>query len=269
MKRMLATFREAMARRGLTLHPSKCKVQTNSKNPYTYGQMQIQEDFSVEVLPPGANLVVLGTVLNLEDVTEKEITNRIASAWRLFWSMKPILLNRRVSVKRRLRLFDATVSSCVTWCCESWAPIKEELQRLEVARRSMLRKIVCTGRGPAEEWISWIRRATHKALDLASQTGVRKWTTFHGSKKWRWAGHVARRGVDTWLYKVTTWRDSTWQKHAMDMGGARELRPAGRPSTRWEDPVRTYCARHDLQNWTDLAANREQWEAHAESFADF
>jgi hypothetical protein len=178
-----------------------------------------------------------------------------------------MLLNRRVSIIRRLRLFNATVSSCVTWCCESWAPRVEELRRLEVARRSMLRKIVCAGRAPTEEWLDWIRRATRKALDLAIRAGVREWTSFHNFRKWHWAGHVARRGVDTWLYRVTTWRDSAWQRLAMDMGGARELRPSRRRWTRWEDPLRTYCVAHDLQQWTDLAANREQWEGYAEAFA--
>ena len=84
-------------------------------------------------------MVLLGTLLNLTDATKHEIDNRIASGWKTFWGMKKLLLNQTVSVSRRLRQFDATVGSCVTWRCESWSPRAEQLHKLEVARRSMLR----------------------------------------------------------------------------------------------------------------------------------
>jgi hypothetical protein len=35
----------------------------------------------------------------------------------------------------------------------------------------MLRKIVGKRRGEEEEWLDWIQRATHKALDCANNAG--------------------------------------------------------------------------------------------------
>ena len=125
MKRMLSMLRDALSSRGLTLHPSKCKVQTNAQEFQSRGAQVIAEGFSVEVLAEDDNLILLGTVLSLTDVTQHEIDNRIAAAWKLFWSLKLMLLNQRVSIRRRLRLFDATVGSYVTWCCESWTPRAE------------------------------------------------------------------------------------------------------------------------------------------------
>ena len=183
MKRMLSLLRKALGQRGLALHPSKCKVQTNLQKSEICGDIYVEDGFFVEVLAPGDNLVLLGTLLNLDDVSSNEITNRIAAGWKLFWSLKRLLLNRKSSIARRLRLFDTTVGSCVTWCCESWAPRAEELRQLETARRSMLRKIVCVGRGPHEEWIDWIKRATHKALDWSARAGVREWVSLHFERK--------------------------------------------------------------------------------------
>ena len=109
-------------------------------------EVEIEDGFTVEVLQPDAKLILLGTVLNLTDVTKHEIANRIAAGWKLFRSLKLLLLNRRLSVRRRLQLVDATVGSCIAWCCESWTLRVEEAQQLEVARRSMLGKIASAGR---------------------------------------------------------------------------------------------------------------------------
>ena len=164
------------------------------------------------------NLGLLGTTLSLDDVTREEINNRIASGWKLFWGLKRLLLNDKVSINRRLRLFDTTVGSCVTWCCESWTPRASELRKLESARRSVLRKIVSLRRAPNEECLDWIVRATRKALDKTDFCSVRKWSTYRFERKWRWAGHVARSSQDSWTYRVTTWRDSSWQQLAEEMG---------------------------------------------------
>ena len=100
--------RAALHRRGLALHPSKCKAQTNIANWGLRGDVQIEDGFSLHVLPAGDAVEVLGTVLTLEDTTRTEIDHRIAAAWRKFWALKRLLLNRKVSIKQRLRLFDAT-----------------------------------------------------------------------------------------------------------------------------------------------------------------
>ena len=69
MKRMLSMLRKALETRGLALHPSKCKAQTNVVDTPICGDTYIEEGFSVEVLASGDNLVLLGTVLSLTDVS--------------------------------------------------------------------------------------------------------------------------------------------------------------------------------------------------------
>jgi hypothetical protein len=259
MKRMILTLRESLAKRGLALHPSKCKAQTNAADCQHRGEVILTEGFAVEVLEADANLSLLGTVLSLTDCTKHEIDHRIGSGWRMFWGMKALLLNQKVSVNRRLRLFDSTVGSSVTWCCESWTPRADERRKLETARRSMLRKIVGTRRAPTEEWVEWIIRATHKALELSTRAGVREWGAFHHARKWMWAGHVARSCADGWLYRVTVWRDSAWQRLTEDMGLQRDVRPSRRRWMKWEDVLRRFCTSNGLPPWDELAGNRETW----------
>ena len=104
----------------------------------------------------------------------------IAAAWKMFWSMKHLLMNQKVSINRHLQF----VRNCRKLCHvvlqvldgESRGDV-EELRQLEVAWRSMLRKIVGERRGSTEEWVDWIKRATQKILwgqlELAPGSGFR------------------------------------------------------------------------------------------------
>ena len=61
LKRMVAMVREALLKRGLCLHPSKCKAQTNRADLSMRGSLPILPGFSLEVLLDGQCLEVLGT----------------------------------------------------------------------------------------------------------------------------------------------------------------------------------------------------------------
>ena len=265
MKRMLVMVRDSLAKFGLTLHPSKCQVQTNLGQEVPRGLTTIEEGFAVEVLPVGIGLVVLGTVLDLEDPTKLEIENRIAVSWRMFWGMSKLLLNRKISINRRMKVFDSTVASCVLWCTESWTPRVEELRKLEGARRSMLRRILGSKRGSTEEWLDWIQRCTHKALSLSTRVGGRSWIDMHLQRKWHWAGHVARRGLDSWLLRTTSWRDSNWQSVVQDLA-YRPVRPSRRRWMKWEEALRRYCQAKGGSPWMQAARTKEEWNNDAVFF---
>jgi len=48
MRRMLSSLREALSRRGLTLHPAKCKLQTNIANWTRRGDVESEDGFNVQ-----------------------------------------------------------------------------------------------------------------------------------------------------------------------------------------------------------------------------
>ena len=221
------------------------------------------------MLPEGAPLEVLGSVLALEDATQTEIEHRIAIAWRKFWSLKRLLLNHKVSVKRRLKLFDSTVGSCALWCCRRWTPRLDDLRRLRGAYRAMPRRICGLRRGPTECYLDWIRRTTRRACRTASETGIRGWIHNLAASKWAWAGHVARRSARTWLWKMTFWRDSEWTRMSAECGGWRPLRPERRRWMKWEFAIQQYAKESGLGNWARAAAAKDTWESHRDGFAAF
>ena len=121
--------------------------------------------------------------------------------------------------------FDATVGSCALWCCRSWTPRYEELRSLRVAWHSMLRRICGQRRAPDEDYVAWIQRTTARARRFATQANVREWVHTFALYKWAWAGHASRRPADTWLWKVTSFRDTEWTQSLVNVL-SRPLRPS-------------------------------------------
>ena len=62
-KRMILELRACLAKYGLQLHPSKCKVQCNLEGNVTRGVVELESQFSVSVLPTEEGLKILGTML--------------------------------------------------------------------------------------------------------------------------------------------------------------------------------------------------------------
>ena len=54
-KRMIALLRAALRKRGLKLQAAKCKVQTNMGDWHLRGQVNVDDSFSVEILPKGSS----------------------------------------------------------------------------------------------------------------------------------------------------------------------------------------------------------------------
>ena len=165
-----------------------------------------------------------------------------------------------------MRLFDSTVAECVLWGTESWTPRAEELRRMSVAQQTMLRRIVGSGRRKDEPWSDWIQRATGRARQVARSAAVKEWVPEHFRRKWNWAGKVARTPLTEWVYKVTSWRDSSWQAMANDLGALRPFRPSRRRWMRFEDCLRRFCSDSGLGDWQVKAGETEVWK---ELSADF
>lgn len=215
-------------------------------------------------------LEVLGARLPLQDVTTAELDNRIALACRKFWALKALLLNTGVSRNRRLQVFDASVGSSFLYGAHAWTPREEELRKIRPVQNRMLRRICGIRRFSNEEWwLPWIQRVTNKSRQIAVEAGVRDWVETHALRKWCWAGHVARRCASTWLWRVTFWRDSDWNRSAIEDGGVRLLRSSRRRWMKWEDPLRRFVTWCGDSSWSAIALDRSTWESKAECFVQW
>jgi hypothetical protein len=255
LKQMLEDLRAAAGEVGLELHMGKTNIFANSRGrKQSHAQhIGIGED-KVKILGQEASTIYLGRALAFTENHDREINHRIAAGWAKFTTYRKELCNRRLPLERRLKLFDAVVTPTVLYGSGSWTMTKEREGRLKVARRRMLRQITqvprlktCEEDGSLEDWVAYIIRSTHVAENESDKAGVSDWVLAQRSRKWRWAGHVARYEDRRWTKVLLDWMPT----------GARR---SGRPTKRYEDELDEFATLHcEGARWYNAAKNRDVW----------
>ena len=200
-------------------------------------------------------------------------------------------MSKQFRLKDRLKLFDQVVTPCLLYGAGCWSLSEERRHKLRVNQRRMIRKIVdvkrlwsemgssggCSNqvlsshsssssstsvetRAEQENWIDFIKRATHIAEDWSSKAGVRDWASEHYRSKFRLAGHMARREDGRWSARVLEFRPK---------GGGRSR---GHPCKRWAQELDDFfSATHALDRgeWTAMVHKREVWKSLEDSFVAY
>ena len=103
-------------------------------------------------------------------------------------------------------------------------------RKLQVAQRRTLRGICASARRPDEDWVDWIQRATHFAEQCLEEYGADTWVVAQRSRKWRWAGKVARMLPCRWAQLASLWEPDDGHRRV------------GRPCQRWSDDIQEFFA---------------------------
>ena len=126
------------------------------------------------------------------DIME-EILNRTKLGWRKYCQLNIIFKSDMPFCMKR-KLFDQCVLPVLTYGCETWTLNSKSIQKLNTTQRSMERQMLNITRYDKKRNI-WIRNQT-KVCDIM------RWIT---SKKWQWAGHIARRKDNRWTVEILNW----------------------------------------------------------------
>ena len=214
---------------------------------------------------------VFGTIFTLNGNTKLEFEQRIRAAYGKFNELWPLLGKRDACLKRRLQLFEATVTQTMLWCAESWTLTVAQKRHLRTVQRNMLRRFAGPRRRPDEEYLNWIRRATKESEEKAREVGVDCWLKQYLKKTFEWAGKKCHMSEERLAKRVTLWRDSEWlqdQLKGASAYGARPLRARPGNILRWDDDFRKFANTQNLQN-LQTKANTEEWSAFREKIVDW
>ena len=107
-----------------------------------------------------------------------------------------------------------------------------------------------------EQWVEWIKRSTTIAESSLRKAGIEDWIMGQRRRKYRWAGHVARRDDVRWSTAVLDWTP-TWGQ-----------RGVGHSRKRWSDLLSSFFSSANLGRcaWMYLAQCRESWTECEDSF---
>ena len=108
-----------------------------------------------------------------------------------------------------------------------------------------------------ETWLEWMRRCTHSAEEHLKKASIEDWVLAQRRRKWRLAGHTARREDHRWSETMLRWQP------------LRSFRAQGRPCKRWSDDLDSffYC-RDGLPTWVwkAVAQDRREWQSLEDEF---
>ena len=106
-----------------------------------------------------------------------------------------------------------------------------------------------------EEWSKWLQRTTHQVEDMCCKLGLEDWVSLQRKRKWRLAGHTARRDDGRWSTTILHWKPDGERKQ-------------GHPRKRWADQLNAYFLQYDCETdfWLIAAQEREEWENMTNNF---
>ena len=226
LEQSLSALSTAANNIGLEIHKGKTQWM---KNKFARDSAISLDGAQIELV---SSYVYLGQSINMNNDITSEISRRRKAGWAAFNKYREVILDKRLDAQIRSHIFNTHVLPALTYASETWNTTKSEEERLAVTQRAMERamcRVSLMDRIPAEE----IRR----------RTGVKDIIETIYDAKRRWAGYIARLKDNRWTARVTDWYPR----------GVK--RPAGRPPTRWSDPLTKMFG----QRWRTKAKDRKKW----------
>ena len=203
---------------------------------------------------------------NLNSRTEVELMYRIQCAWSKFHQHKLILLNKHVTLRLRLKLFHATVSSTAMFGLASLPLTQRFLHKLDVVQRRMLRSIVGWVRIPDEPWENTMRRMNQRMEHVAYLHPLPSWSNQYFTSQYRLATKIVSNQF-SWVATAVAWMPLADWVHNFPSAPSRSR---GRPPKRWDQAVASFsCTYFGERNWWVAAQNCKQWLAAEAAFVKY
>jgi hypothetical protein len=130
----------------------------------------------------------LGTIISADGSVDADVHSRVAKAYGLFSSLRPILLNQAISLSTRLLFFKAFIPPTLTYGCECWALTAPLASKLDAAYMSFLRAML---------GVKLLDKVPN--LDVLQCCRTLPITSTISRHRMRWLGHLARMDLTTRL----------------------------------------------------------------------
>ncbi|CAF4249111.1 unnamed protein product [Rotaria socialis] len=172
---MLKELNEASTRVGLKINRTKTQAMKNGQ--YASENIKLDDDTILFV----NKYTYLGQTITQDHKVEDEIRRRRSAAWFSFKNIEEILKKTK-NTTLRAHLFNSTILPVLNYGCEVWTMRESDKQKLQTTQRAIERRVLGI-----------------KLVQKIPNNIIRQRTKFKDAyidalqRKFRWAGHVARR----------------------------------------------------------------------------
>ena len=190
----------------------------------------------------------LGSIITSDGKSIQDIERRRAGATRAFGTLRKRMWGRReISLKVKMKVFNALVIPVLLYGATAWALTKTEERRLDAFEMGMLRSIL------GIRWDDFIRNDDIRGRLCQTPVSLKL-----RKARLKWFGHMERMGEERQVKRIMRAR----------MQGRR---PRGRPRTRWNDVLRRDLEGSGL-SYEEAAAearDRDRWRGIVRASCDY
>ena len=190
---------------GLVLNVTKTKVLTSeAQAPH---QLVTPQGLVVDVVSRDQAHRWLGCMLSTQQSHTRDVEFHIQAACRAFYANIRILCDKTVSLQHRLRYFDAVVSPVACYAAGHRTIFKEDLHKLDVTFRRLLRSVV----GPpgsmdwSRPWHEILHVWNGRVHEQTRLCDVETWSKKCLNAHWKFASYVALLPDDRWVVRALHW----------------------------------------------------------------
>ena len=227
MREKTSRLETTSARTGLKINKKKTEViriNATVNAPITVNGEPVKE---VE------SFVYLGSVIDKQGGTDRDVAARIGKARGAFVTLKNIWAAKEINLKTKIRIFNSNVKTVLLYGCETWRTTKKMLQRIQTFINSCLRRIY---------HIRWQDKIRNEDLwERAGQASVDRQIL---QRKWGWIGHTLRKPVTSTTRQALTWNPQGKRKR-------------GRPRNSWRRDTEAQLKQQGY-TWTRAAATAQR-----------
>ena len=120
---------------------------------------------------------------DLRNRGKANLSHRLACGWFKFHTLAPTLLNRKLPIILRLKLFDSVVSPTVTYSLSTTPLTGVQLSMLDATQRKMIRRMVGWVRFDDESWEVTGQRMKARLESALHRFPVRPWSVARAAQR--------------------------------------------------------------------------------------
>ena len=171
------------------------KINTTANTLVTVGGEPISEVDS---------FIYLGSAVDRQGGTDRDVTARIGKARVAFVMLKNIWSSKEIRTRTKLRIFNSNVKSVLLYGCETWMTTKTMLQKIQTFFNTRLWRIYN---------IRWPEMIPNEELwEQAGHEPVAKQIL---KRKWGWIGHTLRKPASSTTRQALTWNPQGKRKRGL------------------------------------------------------
>ena len=223
----------------------------------------------VKRAPRKEGFKALGVFISFTNGFERELTERIARAWRAFYANLDLLKCKSASLVKRIELLNVIVAHSLFWCSGSWNLTVTQATKLRVVQSQMLRKMLNFRPQPNETKVDFMIRTNSKIKHLKGLHHIIDWDKMYHRSVFIWAGHVARMAQyapERETYQALKYRNWSWIQQVTANNSGSQLHGYHLRIWRWEYPLYKFFSESD---WMEVAQDKIVWMSQLDAFMDW